>query len=346
MTFSKAWSLISISAGRQYGGNEGYADDPTRIYRYDNRVPNHKRLKSGDVVFLRDAARVIGVARIAKVTSNSSIKVERRCPTCKSTKIRERTKTTPTWKCGTCSAGFEVPTTFEVPVVSYAAEYESTFVAAPPGLSQAILKAAAPKPNDQHSIELLDPQKLHELLAGTFPAAQHLLDDAAASATLEPNDAAQNEPPTEFAPTVHDERQRILKEICQRRGQAAFRRALISRYGPKCMLSGCKLLDLIEAAHISPYLGAKDHHIDNGLLLRADIHTLFDLGLLAFNPDNLIAHVAPHAASAGYSLYGGVHLQVDGAKRPSKKALKSRWLEFCDRFMSGNEDPPYEPSRA
>ena len=78
-----------------------------------------------------------------------------------------------------------------------------------------------------------------------------------------------------------DERDRTLREIVQRRGQPKFRYDLIAAYGGKCAVTGCDVLQALEAAHISPYLGEQSNHVSNGLLLRADIHTLFDLNLFA-----------------------------------------------------------------
>src|ERR1700722_13744752 len=42
---------------------------------------------------------------------------------------------------------------------------------------------------------------------------------------------------------------------------------------------------VLEAAHITPYMGASTNSLLNGLLLRADIHTLFNLGLISIDPD-------------------------------------------------------------
>ncbi|EAN8121017.1 HNH endonuclease, partial [Salmonella enterica] len=51
-------------------------------------------------------------------------------------------------------------------------------------------------------------------------------------------------------------------------------------------------LQVLEAAHIHPYLGEKTNVVSNGLLLRADVHTLFDLGLLWVNPADLRIGIA------------------------------------------------------
>lgn len=71
-----------------------------------------------------------------------------------------------------------------------------------------------------------------------------------------------------------------MAQVARRRGQAAFRAALLEAYDGKCCVTGCALKDALEAAHIAPYRGDHSHHVQNGLLLRSDIHTLFDLGLL------------------------------------------------------------------
>ena len=77
-----------------------------------------------------------------------------------------------------------------------------------------------------------------------------------------------------------DLREKTLAQVARRRGQAAFRAALLEAYGGKCCVTGCALTHALEAAHIAPYRGDHSHHVQNGLLLRSDIHTLFDLGLL------------------------------------------------------------------
>ena len=47
----RAWALIVITGRRQYGGNRGYEDDLTEVYRYDSDVANSRKLSEGDIVF-------------------------------------------------------------------------------------------------------------------------------------------------------------------------------------------------------------------------------------------------------------------------------------------------------
>ena len=95
------------------------------------------------------------------------------------------------------------------------------------------------------------------------------------------------------------------------------------------MISGCDLLDVVEAAHIWPYRGQHDNHPDNGLLLRADLHTLFDLDLLGIHPDTLRVSIASDAKRGDYAPFDGSSLVVRGNRRPSSEALAKRWSVFA-----------------
>ncbi len=64
----------------------------------------------------------------------------------------------------------------------------------------------------------------------------------------------------------------------RRLGQCAFRLAVTDGYGRRCAVSGEKTLPILDAAHIRSYADGGEHALDNGLLLRTDIHRLFDLG--------------------------------------------------------------------
>jgi len=132
---------------------------------------------------------------------------------------------------------------------------------------------------------------------------------------------------TPYFPSDEDSRAAVLRQIKVRRGQQRFRNDLRTRYSNQCMISGCRLLDLVEAAHIKSYRGVKDNDPKNGLLLRADLHTLFDLDFIGIEPDKLTVRVHPDAKAAGYGEFDGVKLICDGV-RPSKESLALRWKTF------------------
>ena len=81
--------------------------------------------------------------------------------------------------------------------------------------------------------------------------------------------------------SIKDAQERISRTIAQRRSQPAFRNALLDAYDRKCAITGCEVVEVLEAAHIYPYRGPDTSKVVNGLLLRADVHTLFDSGLIA-----------------------------------------------------------------
>jgi putative restriction endonuclease len=136
---------------------------------------------------------------------------------------------------------------------------------------------------------------------------------------------AETSPIEDFDPRgVTDARQRQLTQVVRRRGQARFRAALLQAYGRKCAITGCDGADALEAAHISPYRGGDTNRVQNGLLLRADLHTLFDLGLLAVDPTTTKVILASSLRETSYAEFDGRRLAVpsDPALAPNAEALR------------------------
>jgi putative restriction endonuclease len=75
-----------------------------------------------------------------------------------------------------------------------------------------------------------------------------------------------------------------------RLGQGTFR-TIIDAYERRCVVTNERTLPVLEAAHIKPYSELGPHALDNGLLLRSDLHTLFDQGFMTVTPD-LKVHVS------------------------------------------------------
>ena len=107
---------------------------------------------------------------------------------------------------------------------------------------------------------------------------------------------------------VEDQRDRLLRSIVQRQGQREFRAALLEAYGNKCAMTGCGVVDVLEAAHIHRYMGKETNIISNGLLLRADVHTLFDLNLVGVDPTTMQICVSPSLLGSSYEELGGRQL--------------------------------------
>lgn len=67
-------------------------------------------------------------------------------------------------------------------------------------------------------------------------------------------------------------------------GQSAFKALVQEAYGRRCAITGDKIVPVLQAAHIRPVSHAGENRVDNGLLLRSDVHTLFDRGYLGVHP--------------------------------------------------------------
>lgn len=121
----------------------------------------------------------------------------------------------------------------------------------------------------------------------------------------------------------YDARLRVMRQIVARRGQKGFRDTLLSAYGRRCAVTECDVVDVLEAAHIIPYRGPESNSTANGLLLRADVHTLFDLQLISIEPSDLRVRVSKRLVGTHYERLEGKALRLPelGYTPPSKDAL-------------------------
>lgn len=106
---------------------------------------------------------------------------------------------------------------------------------------------------------------------------------------------------------VNAERELIARQIEARRNQGPFRRELMRRFSGRCAVTGTDVEEVLEAAHIVPF--AKGHEKRdsplNGILLRADVHTLFDQGLISINPKTLTVWVHDSLKGTEYEEFSG-----------------------------------------
>ena len=121
-----------------------------------------------------------------------------------------------------------------------------------------------------------------------------------------------------------------LQWIADRQGQPAFRQMLLEAYDGRCCLSGTAVAQVLEAAHIIPFSESRGNDISNGLLLRADLHTLFDLGLINISPDTRTVEVAEMLRETEYGKLAGKRLPepLSPDARPSADALRWRTLHI------------------
>jgi hypothetical protein len=118
-------------------------------------------------------------------------------------------------------------------------------------------------------------------------------------------------------------------QIRIRQGQAAFRSSLLVAYRRRCAVTGCILEPVLEAAHIIPHAEGTDYRTSNGLLLRSDIHTLFDLYHLSVDSRGQI-YLSKEAMNTDYRQFHGKTIRLPdlSSEQPALSNLESRHTRF------------------
>ncbi len=130
--------------------------------------------------------------------------------------------------------------------------------------------------------------------------------------------------PSEPAPKTS----RLIRE---RPGQKKFRTGLKSLYQHQCCITGCQIPEVLEGAHIDPYTSPESDNLKNGLLLRADIHKLFDRHLIAIHPTDLTIQLASelHEDPTYLPLLRKpLRLPSEPDYYPDQGALERHWMTF------------------
>ena len=97
-----------------------------------------------------------------------------------------------------------------------------------------------------------------------------------------------------------------------RQGQADFRKELLEAYARKCAITGYDIELALDAAHVRRYNGKHTNLVQNGLLLRKDLHKLFDHGAIGIRPDDLSIVLNERARHSKYAELASMRL-----RRPS-----------------------------
>ncbi|MEZ2587301.1 HNH endonuclease [Kluyvera intermedia] len=313
----KAWSFKAVGQDDlRYFGNNGYHDDSTSFYRYDNFVPNHKQVKKGDIVIVTDRKNVLGISVIDNLSSAPYIKIRNRCPheDCAPAKLIHRKFKKPEWRCSN-GHEFDYPKVEDAPALEFKADYKKNYKPIN-SVSITDLISNTPRYNVQSSIQEINIEWANHLFGGV---------NQLSPAEADSDDTLLN---------AEDQRKAVICQIKQRRGQKAFRDSLLT-LAAQCAVSNCAIVDILEAAHIAAYKNDTHNHVSNGLLLRCDMHTLYDLDLFAIDPDSLIIYFAPQIQDKEYTRYHGKKLHV--SYKVNRGALVERWKTFTK--MYGNSHP-------
>lgn len=178
-----------------------------------------------------------------------------------------------------------------------------------------LFKLADPGPPKRTRYVLFNPAvhghvDLRKNADGKWEVVTLVLDDQAKAEAKGQAEAFSHPPPID---SDHDARVYAMRAVHLRRGQPLFRARLLDAYNSRCAISACTAAEVLEAAHVLPYRGEHTHRVDNGLLLRADLHTLFDCQLLWITPEHTVA-LAPSILATDYAELQGKLLTLPASK--------------------------------
>ncbi|MGW2397054.1 HNH endonuclease [Kitasatospora sp. NPDC001664] len=281
-----AWLVLALGDDRSHGGNDGYDDDPASHYSWDETVPNHGNLNKGDVIVLWDAKSLIGISVIESIDTKRAPKLRYTCPTCGKADFKGRKKKTPTYLCNQCGAEFDEANSRTEQVMTYRSNHAAGWQAMPGALTGNQLRALCDSPKSQLSMRRMEWAKLKAAIEATTGVEAAV---TVTEATLE---------------LVGGHRTSTARV---RIGQGAFRTALLERYKDNCAFTGPAPKAVLEAAHLYSYAATGKHNAGAGLLLRRDVHRLFDMGFIAVHP---VTHTMDLAAELlAYETYAPLHQQ-------------------------------------
>lgn len=299
----RAWALLSFGEERDFQGNDGYADVPDAFYVYDSTVQNSNEVAQGDLVVVRGKKIALGAATIEAIDVEPGLTKERlTCPECGLTDFKARKRLAPRYLClrASCRTTFDNPVSVDIPITRYTARYERTWRALDGAITVDLLRTAAENRSNQQSIRPLDVSKVEAMLT-------RLLVNLPAP--------APGPPP----PIVGGHRSALVRV---RNGQKQYREQLLQKHGLVCAVTGPCPAEALDAAHLVAFSTHGRHDVDEGLLLRSDIHKLFDRGLVAVHPTTLTVYVS--STIRDYPAYKDLHgrplLAVPPPKRSALRA--------------------------
>ncbi|WP_246843481.1 HNH endonuclease [Allokutzneria sp. NRRL B-24872] len=305
----RAWAVFSSSGDRKYGGNSGYADVLGVQYVYDNNVSNALQVSIGDLIVVRDRSEVHGVGRVHRIDQQDGVtKTQLVCPMCRRGRFDKRKKQIPRYRCRRedCRQEFDEPVDNPVKVTQFVAFYGSTWrpldgAVEPDELKPMFLDSAV-----QNAIRPLNATSLEAMLARLTVKLP----------PTPPNDSrgSKKQLPGGRRPA----------KTKARNGQSPFRKELLKRYGSRCAITGPCPVEALQAAHLKSFAEHETHDLDEGVLLRADVHLLFDSGLLAIDPTTWRVVLSP--ALSMYERYTDL-AGVEFVKGPNPEVIRQHFDE-------------------
>jgi len=123
---------------------------------------------------------------------------------------------------------------------------------------------------------------------------------------------------------------KVWAQIVRRQGQGQFRNQLLRAYDGKCCITETAEETVLDAAHIRAYNGPSTNDVTNGLLLRTDLHALFDLNKLGIEPETYLVHIHKSITDPYYRSLERTQIRIPilESDLPSFSSLLQKWENF------------------
>lgn len=133
---------------------------------------------------------------------------------------------------------------------------------------------------------------------------------------------------TEDEKILDDPEKYVNTKRKERKNQAKFRENLLNSYNGKCTILNEGPLDVLDACHIEEHKESGNNQLSNGLIMRSDLHRLFDKRLLNINPDSFEIEIDSSLSNTRYYNLNGKQIRkTNKGTFPSKEFLQKRYIE-------------------
>lgn len=299
-TRPNAWLLMVAGTDVARGTIDSYEEVPSEGYVWNSRVPNHAAIKEGDLVALWDKNNLLGISIVEDIISGAGKTTHRRCPNpnCGKSDFKKRITKKPLYRCFKCHYEFDVPIETEIDVIDYRSSHRSFWVDLENALSGSALRDCCKNVKSQHSIRALNWEKFEDVLGEK----------------ASPLSAVELELISRSSKTEVQGGHRI-STVRTRIGQSSFRQKLLEKYDSTCAISGPNHPASLDAAHLYSFASISEHKEHGGILLRKDLHSLFDRKLISIDPSVQITLVSPELLEyPNFAVFDQKKLQIQISK--------------------------------
>ncbi len=253
-----------------------------------------------------DKSVLLGISVIDAIERQEATKTVMKCRFCEKSTLYRRRNVSPKFRCYGCKKAFDEPVTVVQPVLQYRARYDAEWIDLTSTLLAPEIRPLCVSPRSQLSLRPI-------VWSSLMAALRHRV-----------TDRVHRQIPLDNSSVAREGHREIRTRA--RIGQSDFREKLLERFGENCALTGPTPPAALEAAHLYSYASVGKHHLHGGLLLRRDVHRLFDRGDLAIHPDRLSIDADPSLRTyKNYSPLHGRKLHVE--VEPQHRAwIERHWI--------------------